>query len=111
MFGFVKKEMNTAAAQAFWVWFAEKESWIVDNIDQSNPQADSIAVIEAIDEKLKPVFPYFLKELEFQLGYNQEQGEFFFFHMGNRNLIRDGKTFSAMMPEALRPRWAFLLER
>lgn len=111
MFGFVKKEMNATAAQDFWAWFAETESWIVDNLNQSNPQADSMAVIEAIDKKLKPIFPYFRKELEFQLGYNQEQGEFFFFHMGNRNLIRDGKALSAMMPEALRPRWLFLLER
>jgi hypothetical protein len=30
MFGlFPKKEMNLAAAKAFWAWFADQEEWIV----------------------------------------------------------------------------------
>lgn len=111
MFGFVKNEVNMAAVRSFRAWFAEQEPWIADNISLSSPLANSMAVVEAIDKKLKSVFPYFHKEPEFQPGYNRAQDAFFFFHMGNRDLIRDGKTLSAMMPEALRPRWTFLLER
>ena len=107
MFGlFAKKEMNLTAAKAFWDWFVEKESWIIDNI-----KTNGMAVVWAIDEQIKPVFPYFKKELEFQLGFNQGQGEFFFFHFGNRDLIRDAETLKNMMPAALAERWVFAAEK
>ena len=76
MFGlFAKKVMNEEAAKSFWEWFAEKEEWIIDCISNHDS-----AFVWAIDEKLKPIFPYFKGELEFQLGYNNGVGEFFFFH-------------------------------
>ena len=80
MFLFGKKEMDEAAARHFWAWFAEQEQWIIDNLP-----TNGMAVVWAIDAQIKPVFPYFKKELEFQLGYNNGVGEFFFFHFGNRN--------------------------
>ena len=39
---------------AFWTWFEEKEEWII-NCSTS----DDSAFVWKIDEKLKPVFPYF----------------------------------------------------
>ncbi|MBO5510869.1 MAG: hypothetical protein J6B24_03960 [Clostridia bacterium] len=103
---FSKKEMDTAAAKAFWAWFAEKEEWILANL-----KTNGMDVVWAIDAQIKPVFPYFKKELEFQLGFNEGKGEFFFFHFGNKHLMRDGKSLAGMMPEGLRGRWTVILEK
>lgn len=103
---FTKKEMNTAAAEAFWLWFAEKEEWITANL-----RTNGMDVVWAIDAELKPVFPYFKKELEFQLGFNDGKGEFFFFHFGNKNLLRDGQALAEMMPDGLKARWTVILEK
>ncbi len=103
---FSKKEMNVAAAKAFWAWFAEKEEWIKANLG-----VNGMDVVWAIDAELKPVFPYFKKEIEFQLGFNDGRGEFFFFHFGNKNLIRDGKALAEMMPDDLKTRWTIILEK
>ena len=103
---FSKKEMDTAAAEAFWAWFAEKEEWILANL-----KTNGMDVVWAIDAQIKPVFPYFKKELEFQLGFNEGKGEFFFFHFGNKHLMRDGERLAGMMPEGLRGRWTVVLEK
>ncbi len=103
---FSKKEMDTAAAEAFWVWFAEQEEWILANL-----KTNGMDVVWAIDARIKPVFPYFKKELEFQLGFNEGKGEFFFFHFGNKHLMRDGESLAEMMPEGLRGRWTVILEK
>ena len=102
---FSKKEMDTNAAKEFWNWFSEKEEWIKSNINTNGTD-----VIWAIDEQIKPVFPYFKKELEFQLGSNGIKGEFFFFHFGDKNLIKDSAAFAEMMPQSLSDRWKFIAE-
>lgn len=106
MFGFGKKEMDINAAKTFWQWFVENEQWIIENV-----KGNGMAVVMAIDEVLTPVFPYFRRQIEFYLGFNEGVGEFFFNHLGNRNLIRDGKILGDMMPEELKDRWSFCLER
>ena len=103
---FSKKEMDTVAAEAFWAWFAEQEEWILANL-----KTNGMDVVWAIDARIKPVFPYFKKELEFQLGFNEGKGEFFFFHFGNKHLMRDGERLAEMMPEGLRGRWTVVLEK
>ena len=103
---FSKKEMDTAAAEAFWAWFAEQEEWILANL-----KTNGMDVVWAIDARIKPVFPYFKKELEFQLGFNEGKGEFFFFHFGNKHLMRDGERLAEMMPDDLKARWAVILEK
>ena len=103
---FSKKEMNTAAAEAFWGWFADQEEWITANL-----KTNGMDVVWAVDARLKPVFPYFKKEIEFQLGFNDGKGEFFFFHFGNKHLMRDGQSLAEMMPEGLRGRWTVILEK
>ncbi len=105
MFLFGKKGMDKAAAEAFWVWFEEQEAWIIECLDKRDS-----AFIWAIDEKLKPVFPYFKKELEFQLGYNNGVGEFFFFHFGKKDLMRDANALADRMPSSLKERWRFISE-
>lgn len=102
---FSKKSMNEDAAKSFWLWFEEQEDRIINCI--ANNDSD---FIWAIDERLKPVFPYFKGELEFQLGYNDDVGEFFFFHLGQKELIRDGETLGKMMPEKIAKKWKFILE-
>ena len=103
---FSKKSMNEEAGKAFWVWFEEQEAWIIDCISKHDA-----VFVWAIDERLKPVFPYFNGELEFQLGYNDGVGEFFFFHFGKKDLIRDAKILGEMMPAELAKKWQFILER
>lgn len=103
---FSKKSIDEEAAKAFWVWFEEQESWIIDCITKHDS-----AFIWAIDERLKPVFPYFKKELEFQLGYNDGIGEFFFFHFGKKELIRDSEALRNMMPPEIANNWKFILEK
>ena len=106
MFGlFAKKGMNEEAAKSFWEWFAEKEEWIIDCISNHDS-----AFVWAIDEKLKPIFPYFKGELEFQLGYNNGVGEFFFFHFGKKELARDGEALGKMMPSEIAKNWQLILE-
>ena len=106
MFGlFTKKIMNEDAAKAFWTWFEESEDWVIECIKKSDA-----AFVWAIDERLKPVFPYFKGELEFQLGYNEGVGEFFFFHFGKKELVRDGEILGGMMPASIAERWKFILE-
>lgn len=103
---FTKKCMNEDAANLFWKWFEEQEKWIIDCISKSDA-----AFVWAIDERLKPVFPYFKGELEFQLGYNDGVGEFFFFHFGKKELMRDAQTLANMMPATIANKWSFILEK
>ena len=102
---FGKKEIDRAALTQFWKWFAEKEEWIKENI-----HTNGMDVVWAIDAQIKPVFPYFKKELEFQLGYNNGVGEFFFFHFNHKHLKRDAEIFRAAMPEALAKTWSVILD-
>lgn len=102
---FAKKEMSFQAAKSFWTWFAEKEEWIISTI-----KTNGMDVVWAVDAQLKPVFPYFKKELEFQVGFNAGKGEFFFFHLGNKSLMRDAGLFAGMMPQELAERWKFIIE-
>ena len=103
---FSKKVMNEEAAKLFWTWFAENEERIINCIVNRD-----LAFVWAIDERLKPVFPYFKGELEFQLGYNNEVGEFFFFHLGKKELIRDGETLGKLMTVEIAKRWQFILDK
>lgn len=102
---FSVKEMDLTAAEAFWEWFKENELWIIEKY-----KTDAMTLVDVIDEKLKPVFPYFKRELEFQLGYNDGVGEFFFFFLHNKNLKRDGAVLGEMMPEELKKNWNYILE-
>ena len=103
---FSKKAMNEDAAKSFWSWFEEKEAWVINCIANHD-----LAFVWAIDERLKPVFPYFKGELEFQLGYNNGVGEFFFFHFGEKELIRDGEALGKLMPVEIAKRWQFILDQ
>ena len=103
---FSKKLMNEVAARTFWAWFEEQELWIINCLSNHDS-----AFVWAIDERLKPLFPYFKKELEFQLGYNEGKGEFFFFHFGNKNLIKDADALARMMPKNISEHWTFIAEK
>ena len=93
------------AAENFWEWFVQNNEWIKNNVN-----TNGMDVIWAIDEKIKPVFPYFRKELEFQLGFNDGVGEFFFFHFNDRNLKRDAEIFKSIIPNELTETWEVILE-
>ena len=58
--------------------------------------------------KHDPLFPIWLGG---GLGFNDGKGEFFFFHFGNKHLMRDGIILAEMMPEGLRERWTVILEK
>ncbi|MBQ7344047.1 MAG: hypothetical protein IJW53_04705 [Clostridia bacterium] len=99
-----KKEMNLNAAKDFWQWFEENEKSIIKRY-----KTDGRRLVFEIDQKLQPIFPYYKGELEFQLGFNEGRGEFFFFHLKNKHLMRDGDTLGTLMPEAVKQRWRYIL--
>ena len=103
---FDRKIMNEEAAKSFWVWFTENEEWVINCIANHDS-----AFVWAIDERLKPVFPYFKGELEVQLGYSDGVGEFFFFHFGKKELVRDGETLGKLMTTEIAKRWQFILDK
>ena len=106
MFGFFsKKEMDRESAIKFWDWFSAQEADIIRQIESHESE-----FIWDIDAKLKPVFPYFHKELEFQLGFDKGTGEFFFFHFGKHPLMEDAKVWAALKPESLN-HWKIILDR
>ena len=103
---FDRKIMNEEAAKSFWVWFTENEEWVINCIANHDS-----AFVWAIDERLKPVFPYFKGELECQLGYSDGVGEFFFFHFGKKELVRDGETLGKLMTTEIAKRCQFILDK
>ena len=105
-------EMNVAAADAFWNWFAENEEIIVSRLSNISSGGQGAAeIINDIDKKLAPVFPYIpAGKLEFELGCNDKIGEFRFFHCGNPNLERDGQLLGERMPDALKESWQLMIE-
>lgn len=106
MFGVFSKKMDKAAAQAFWDWFSKEEDWIIKTYRINEPE-----VVTAIDKRLKPVFPYFRKKLQFQLVFQIGKGEFFFYHMGNRKLSADAAILKDMMPRSLAHHWDLMIEK
>lgn len=102
---FTKREMDRAAAEAFWQWFVENEDRIIEALGRYD-----MDIVREIDGYLMPAFPYYKEELEFQLGFQEGAGEFIFFHLGDRHLSRDSEFLGAMMPPSLRERWRFTSE-
>lgn len=95
--------MDMAAAEAFWRWFAEHG----DQIARALQGSGAGEVVSWVDQRICPVFPYVSSDaVQFELGWNNGKGEFFFFHNGNEKLLADGKAFAAMMPESLKACWS-----
>lgn len=103
---------NEAAAESFWTWFKENEQTIIYSLQ--NTKNDSTAasrVIEETDKRLCPIFPYALgEEIEFQLGSNDGNNEFMFFHSNNKKLETDANKFFSMMPDELKANWHVIIE-
>lgn len=94
--------MDEAAARAFWGWFAESEPKIIEKLSGSG----AMEVIDWVDEKICPVFPYAVGDMiHFELGFNNGQGEIFLFHNDDEQFRTDYEAFAAMLPEELKPRW------
>ena len=92
--------MYEYGAQKFWKWFKENEEWI------NNCTAKvKTAVVRAVDKKLKEAFPYIKGGFDFLLGYNQENGEFYFHHWGRKELICAGKALKKLIPPEVAKRW------
>lgn len=99
---FSKKLPDEEAMHNFWKWFSDNEQWIIETSKTSPTD-----VVFAVDEKLSPIFSYFKREIEFEFGYNDNQGEFFFFDLRNRRLHKDAVRLAELMPENLKERWIF----
>lgn len=66
--------------------------------------------MNAVDEKLSPAFACYRVGIEFQLGYNDSHGEFFFFDLNKRALRKDAEKLAALMPAKLQQNWTFIIE-
>ena len=102
---FTPKNIDEIEVKLFWEWFAYNESWIIDSINSHN---DTV-VIEQINEKLLPVFPYFKKKIKFIITFRNGQGKFFFCGQKNKYLNRDASILKASMPYSLTTRWEFII--
>lgn len=102
-----KKEIDNAAVEQFWQWFTEQEQWVLDNLRTNGGE-----IINAIDTRLKRIFPDFKRELQFQLGGGVDnKWELYFFHLGKKYLIDGAEKLKSTMPEKLQERWTFIVEK
>lgn len=100
--------MDNAAAERFWQWFLDNEQTIIAKLSGE----DAVDVVSLVDERITPVFPYLPgKDIQFQLGFHEGKGEFFFYHNDYEKLQADGESFGSMMPDELNQRWTFLLQK
>lgn len=98
--------MDMAAAKAFWRWFLENGGKIAETLGGSGAGE----VVGWVDQRLCPVFPYVPADaVQFELGWNNGKGEFFFFHNGNEKLLADGGVFASLMPEEIKSRWSVMV--
>ncbi len=102
---FFSKKADAEKMKEFWSWFEQNENWIIDTYS-----TDGMAVVNAVDARLNPAFACYHIEIEFQLGYNDGQGEFFFFDLNKRSLRKDAEKLGALMPASLKSRWTFIIE-
>ena len=100
-----RKRIKIDEAKSFWVWFDTEEEWIIDCISKNDA-----SVIWEVDKRIKAVFPYFRDELEFQLGFNNGRGEFFFYHDYRKELMKDSAKFGALMTPKIAGRWKYIVE-
>ncbi len=96
---------DTEKMKLFWSWFEENENWIIDTY-----RTNGMAVVDAVDFNLKPAFTCYGIELEFELGFNNGKGEFFFFDLDNPSLNRDAQKLGELMPDTIKYRWSFIIE-
>ncbi|MCM1368513.1 MAG: hypothetical protein NC184_06880 [Roseburia sp.] len=107
MFGFFKKkEMDIAAAEAFWSWYVENDGKLIDML-----QARDMGIVNLVDSHISPVFPY-RKNFEFQMGGLVDgKYELMLFHCGNKYLERDLETLKSMMPAELSDHITLVIEK
>lgn len=102
---FFRKKADEEMLKSFWAWFEQNEEWII-----ATSKTDGMAVVNAVDEKLSPAFASYRVEIEFQLGYNDDHGEFFFFDLNKRALRKDAEKLASLMPAKLQENWTFIIE-
>ena len=102
---FFSKKADEEMMKSFWTWFEQNEEWII-----AISKTDGMAVVNAVDEKLSPAFACYRAEIEFQLGYHDGHGEFFFFDLNKRALRKDAEKLASFMHAKLQKNWAFIIE-
>ncbi len=102
---FFNKKADEEMMKSFWLWFEENEEWII-----ATSKTDGMSVVNAVDKKLSPAFACYRGEIEFQLGYNDGHGEFFFFDLNKRSLRKDAEKLASLMPAKLQENWTFIIE-
>ncbi len=102
---FWNKKADEAKIKTFWAWFEQNEEWIITTY-----KTDGMAVVNAVDAKLSPAFACYHVEIEFQLGYNDGRGEFFFYDLHKRALRKDAEKMATLMPDKLKNNWTFIIE-
>lgn len=87
----------------FWQWFSENDQWLQHQF-QGEKYDD---MLNALSEKLTPIFPFMERDLEFGITTEQDQyvvelGDFF-----SVSLTEGYKELLEMQPENLRDHWSF----
>ena len=106
---FGKKEMNIQAAGEFWGFFEQEQAHFMEVLAGYDSEARR-ALIQMVDQKLCPVFPYEKPEnIDFQFGSHHGVYEFIMFHGGQMPLAKDMYRLCEMMPESIRRVWTVSL--
>lgn len=106
MFLFAKKNINMDAVDLFWVWFLENEQWIIDNFDDRG-----LEIVKEMSSRLKPIFPDFKGQIEFDFTFFKGAGEFNFYHNNKNYLLNGSKILIDKMPIEISQRWTFSVSR
>ena len=106
------KGFDEGAAIRFWNWFKENQQTIISGLQNTkNDGISASQIIDAVDKKLCPVFPYAPADaIQFQLGSNDGINEFLFFHTNNEALEKDANRLFQIMPDELKASWKFIIE-
>ena len=119
MFGFGKKkgpvEMNLAAAEAFWKWFATEQKGIEEAVNYFDDEdySDSDALESAMDElnatsdRLLKCFPYVkkIKTESEKITAGTKKFRYVVRYGKDEDLKRDAEKVGQMMPEKIAETW------
>jgi hypothetical protein len=102
MFSLFEKKINLIAIEQYWIWFLKNEQWIIENY-----RTNGMEVVYAIDRYLKPIFPVFKGEIEFDFTFDNGKGEFNFYDLRKKYLLNGASELKEKMPPKIKERWIF----
>lgn len=106
---FHAQPVNEEAISAFWQWFTENETSLLELYNQRDEELPEEFVSQFI-ARMEPCFPFEHKPLEVSAHEDDEAPELYFFDGYNRSLTEGYGRFFAACPAEIASRWTFTIE-